>query len=121
MIERPSLPRQHPSQGLALYAHDAMTAQLPRRAARRRRDVKTGILSTRLTMRELFPRGSAGHIVIYKTDILIVSDTSTEHMASGDTRRFPAVVMKRDIAFAVFQLKVGLIATAKVGLSFCSP
>jgi hypothetical protein len=98
-----------------------MTPTLPGRAARCRWDDKVVTLSTRQTMQELFPRGSAGHLVICRTSILIGSLTTTEHTASGDTRRFPAVVMKRDIAFAVFQLKVGLIATAKVGLSFCSP
>jgi hypothetical protein len=78
MIERPSLPRQHPSQGLALYAHDAMTAPLRGRAARHLRDDKAGILSTRHTMGELFPRRSAGHPVIYRTGILIESDTSRQ-------------------------------------------
>jgi hypothetical protein len=119
--ERLSLPRQHPSQGLVLYAHDTLTAPFPGRAARRHRNDKAGILSTGHTMRELFPRGSAGHLVIYRTGILIESDTTTEHTASGATRRLVAVVMRQDLAFAVFQSKVGLIATAKVGLSFCSP
>jgi hypothetical protein len=119
--ERPSLPRQHPNQGPVPYTPDTVTAPLSGRAARRHRNDKAGILSTSYTIRLLFPRGSAGHLVIYRTGILIESDTAIEHTAAIDTRRLVAVVMRRDLASAVFQLKVGLISTAKVGLSFCSP
>jgi hypothetical protein len=42
-----------------------------------------------------------------RTDILIESDKTTEHAASGDTHHLVAVVMRRGLAFAVFQLKVG--------------